>query len=53
MNSNRKTVIAGIWKVSKSAPETTALIEEIRAAADCKACEVVVCPPFTQPAGRL
>ena len=47
MNSNRKTVIAGNWKMNKTAPETTALIEEIRAAADCKACEVVVCPPFT------
>lgn len=33
--------------MNKTAPETTALIEEIRAAADCKACEVVVCPPFT------
>ena len=47
MNTNRKTVIAGNWKMNKTVQETTALIEQIKASADCTACEVVVCPPFT------
>lgn len=47
MNTNRKTVIAGNWKMNKTAPETSALVAQLKTAADCAACEVVVCPPFT------
>ena len=47
MNAKRKTVIAGNWKMNKTVTETAALVEQIRAAADTSACEVVVCPPFT------
>ena len=47
MNATRKTVIAGNWKMNKTVTETAALVEQIRSAADTSACEVVVCPPFT------
>ncbi len=47
MNAKRKTVIAGNWKMNKTMTETAALVEQIRSAADTSACEVVVCPPFT------
>mgnify|MGYP003291310256 CR=1 FL=1 len=47
MNIKRKTVIAGNWKMNKTAEETSLLIEQIKAVADTAACEVVVCPPFT------
>ena len=47
MNAKRKTVIAGNWKMNKTVTETAALVEQIRSAADTSACEVVVCPPFT------
>ena len=47
MNIKRKTVIAGNWKMNKTAEETSLLIEQIKAVADTTACEVVVCPPFT------
>ena len=45
----RTKVVAGNWKMNKTAAETRALVAEIRAAlgdAGGKA-EVVVCPPFT------
>ena len=47
MNAKRKTVIAGNWKMNKTVTETAALVEQIRSAADTSACEVIVCPPFT------
>ena len=47
MNAKRKTVIAGNWKMNKTVTETAALVEQIRSAVDTSACEVVVCPPFT------
>ncbi len=31
MNKNRKTVIAGNWKMNKTAPRQSALIEELQA----------------------
>ena len=45
----RTHVVAGNWKMNKTAAETRALIADIRAALDDGniAAEVVVCPPFT------
>jgi len=44
----RTKVVAGNWKMNKTAAETAALIAEIRAAMDGGGtAEVVVCPPFT------
>ena len=50
MNSNRKPIIAGNWKMYKTAAEALALVDEMKKQlvgvreADI---EVVVCPPFT------
>ena len=46
MNSNRKTVIAGNWKMNKTCKEAEALIQEILPIAADAACEVVICVPF-------
>ena len=46
MNSNRKTVIAGNWKMNKTPKEAEALLREVLPAADGAACEVVVCVPY-------
>lgn len=43
----RTKVIAGNWKMNKTPEEGKELIENIKAAADNAACEVVVCTPFT------
>ena len=45
----RTPIIAGNWKMNKTAAETRALIADIRAATDDgkTAAQVVVCPPFT------
>ena len=42
----RTKVIAGNWKMNKTPEEGKELIENIKPAADCAACEVVVCTPF-------
>lgn len=42
----RTKVIAGNWKMNKTPGEGKELIENIKAAADNAACEVVVCTPF-------
>jgi len=48
MNSQRKPIIAGNWKMYKTAAEAVALINALRSAvAGVEACEIVVCPPFT------
>jgi triosephosphate isomerase len=48
MNSNRKPIIAGNWKMYKTAAEAAALVNEVkREVASVKAVEIVVCPPFT------
>ena len=50
MNANRKPIIAGNWKMYKTAAEALALVNELKkelvgvSEADV---EVVVCPPFT------
>ena len=47
MNTKRRPVIAGNWKMNKTVSETALLIGQIKAEMDPTACEVVVCPPFT------
>ncbi|MDP4108891.1 MAG: triose-phosphate isomerase [Bacillota bacterium] len=43
----RKTIIAGNWKMNKTASETRALIEELKPLlAKAKWCDVVLCVPF-------
>ncbi len=45
---SRKVIIAGNWKMNKTATEGKALVEElIPMVSDVTACEVVVCPTFT------
>ena len=45
----RKKIVAGNWKMNKTAVEAKALIDGIRQIVDADTCsvEVVVCPPFT------
>ena len=45
----RRPIVAGNWKMNKTARESVALIEELRALLDeeCAACDVVLCPPLT------
>ena len=45
--SVRKTVIAGNWKMNKTATEAAALIDELIPAVAGADCEVVICTPFT------
>ena len=50
----RKTVIAGNWKMNKTASETAALIEEIKKTLEKKEkAEVIVCVPFTDIAAAV
>ena len=44
---NRKAVIAGNWKMNKTATEAAALIDELIPAVRDASCEVVICTPFT------
>ena len=46
MNSSRKTIIAGNWKMNKTCKEAEALLKEILPKAENAACEVVVCTPY-------
>ena len=43
----RKTIIAGNWKMNKTATEAKALISELIPAVKDAGCEVVICVPFT------
>ncbi len=48
MNPNRKPIIAGNWKMYKTAAEAVALVNALKAeVAGVTNVEVVVCPPFT------
>ena len=44
---NRKAVIAGNWKMNKTATEAAALIDQLIPAVKDAGCEVVICVPFT------
>jgi triosephosphate isomerase (TIM) len=43
-----RSLIAGNWKMNGLTAPSAALAEAIRAAADRPACDLLVCPPFTQ-----
>ena len=45
----RRPIVAGNWKMNKTARESVALIEELRPLLDeeCAGCDVVLCPPLT------
>nr|WP_122013668.1 triose-phosphate isomerase [Maliibacterium massiliense] len=43
----RKPIIAGNWKMNKTASEATALINDLKPLVADAACDVVVCVPFT------
>src|SRR5512139_2257838 len=45
-----RQLIAGNWKMHGLAAPAAALAGEIRAGADGLACDLLVCPPFTQVA---
>lgn len=45
---SRKVIIAGNWKMNKTAAEAKSLVEELKAkVSNVTAVEIVVCPPFT------
>ncbi|MBQ9521957.1 MAG: triose-phosphate isomerase [Oscillospiraceae bacterium] len=46
MNSKRKTIIAGNWKMNKTPKEAEALLGEVLPKAADASCEVVVCVPY-------
>jgi triosephosphate isomerase len=43
-----RSLIAGNWKMNGLTAQSASLAEAIRAGADRAACELLVCPPFTQ-----
>ncbi len=45
--SKRKVVIAGNWKMNKTASEAKALLAELKPLVSSATCDVVVCTPFT------
>lgn len=45
--AKRKAVIAGNWKMNKTATEAAALIDALIPAVQDAACDVVICTPFT------
>jgi triosephosphate isomerase len=48
MNKERKLIIAGNWKMNKTAAEALALVNNLKLEiANVKEVDVVVCPPFT------
>ncbi len=44
---NRKAIIAGNWKMNKTASEAAVLIDELIPAVKDAGCEVVICTPYT------
>ena len=44
---NRKAIIAGNWKMNKTATEAAELIDALIPAVKDAGCEVVICVPFT------
>ena len=47
MENNRKTIIAGNWKMNKTTTEAVELIDALIPAVADAQCEVVICTPFT------
>ncbi|MEG1068788.1 MAG: triose-phosphate isomerase [Ruthenibacterium sp.] len=51
--ATRKAVIAGNWKMNKTATETAALLTEMKEAVKGANCDVVICAPFTSLVSAL
>ncbi|MEG1744931.1 MAG: triose-phosphate isomerase, partial [Ruthenibacterium sp.] len=51
--ATRKAVIAGNWKMNKTATETAALLAEMKPLVAKADCEVVICAPFTSLSSAL
>ena len=51
--AKRKAVIAGNWKMNKTATETAALLAEMKPLVADAGCDVVTCAPFTSLAAAL
>lgn len=48
MDKDRRLIIAGNWKMNKTAPEAVDLVQDLkRELANIKEVDIVVCPPFT------
>jgi len=48
LNTNRKPIVAGNWKMNNTVAEALALVTEIkRRAVEVKGVDIVLCPPFT------
>jgi len=48
LNTNRKPIVAGNWKMNNTVAEALALVTEIkRQSAESKGVDIVLCPPFT------
>ena len=45
--AKRKAIIAGNWKMNKTASEAAKLVDELIPAVKDASCEVVICTPFT------
>ena len=45
--AKRKAIIAGNWKMNKTASEAAVLVDELVPAVQDAGCEVVICVPFT------
>lgn len=45
--AKRKAIIAGNWKMNKTATEAAQLVDELIAAVQDASCEVVICTPYT------
>ncbi len=45
--AKRKAIIAGNWKMNKTASEAAVLVDELIPAVKDASCEVVICTPFT------
>jgi len=45
----RRPIVAGNWKMNKTASEAASFVAELKPllGAECSACDVVLCPPFT------
>ena len=50
---NRKAIIAGNWKMNKTATEAAELIDALIPAVKGAGCEVVICTPFTSLAAAV
>ena len=50
--AKRKAIIAGNWKMNKTATEAAQLVDELIPAVQDASCEVVICHPLYRPGDR-